>query len=150
MRVVERTVELPLSADAVWERLLQGETFLYVARGLLGVANPGAVRGPFCAGQSVRLWLRLLHVVPAGWHDLTIERIDPVHRVMQTRERSWLLPVWNHTLTVEATEAGRSRYTDRIEFQARGSTRLAVPIVRAFFAYRQWRWQKLAGDRARS
>ncbi len=147
-RVVVRSTIVALPAEVVWQRLQQGETFLYVARGLLGVADPKAVYGTFQVGQTVRLRLRILHVIPAGWHELTIDSVDPQRRTMRTRERSWLLPVWNHTLSVEPVGENQSRYTDRIEFRARWFSSLAEPLVRGFFAHRQRRWRKLARETA--
>lgn len=144
MRIVQRTTLLPLPVDAVWKQLLLGETFLYVARGILGVANAEAIRGPFHVGRTGALRLRAFHLVPVGKHEITVVSIDPVQHVIQTRERSWLLPVWNHTLTVAADGEETSRYTDRIEFDAGWLTPLAVPLVMAFFAYRQARWRRLA------
>lgn len=144
MRMVERTTLLPLQVDAVWKQLLLGETFLYVARGLLGVANAEAIRGPFHVGRRATLRLRAFHLVPVGEHEITVVSIDPVQHVIQTRERSWLLPVWNHMLTVAADGPLRSRYTDRIEFDAGWLTPLASPLVMAFFGHRQRRWRRLA------
>lgn len=144
MMIVERTTILPLPVDSAWKQLLLGETFLYVARGLLGVANAEAIRGPFHVGRTVTLRLWVFHLVPVGEHEITVTSIDPAQHVVQTRERSWLLPIWNHTLSVTADGPLRSRYTDRIEFDAGWLTPLAAPLVMAFFAYRQRRWRSLA------
>lgn len=148
MRTIERSVDLPLSADAVWALLQRGETFLYVARGVLGVANPEAVRGELAVGRCVRLQLRLFHVLPAGWHELTIAAVDPVRHTIRTQERSPLLRIWNHTLSVVALDRQRSRYTDRIEFDAGPLTAVAAPLVSLFFAHRQRRWRRLARQQA--
>jgi hypothetical protein len=120
-------------------------TFLYVARGVLGVPSLSGRCEPFTVGERGTGWLFLFHVIPPSSHTIEVVAVDEVDHTIATHEGGGLLRTWNHTLQVEPVDGDRdrSRYSDTIELDA---GRLTPIVVRAtlIFRYRQRRWHRLA------
>jgi hypothetical protein len=134
---------LAATADRVWSAMRYPGTFLYVARGLLGMPSLQGRCEPFHAGEVGTGWLFLLHVIPLSRHTIEVTAVDPDRRTITTHEHGGLLRVWDHTLHVEPVDDRTCRYADTIEVDAGGLTPLVARIATAIFRYRQRRWHRL-------
>jgi hypothetical protein len=83
-------------------------------------------------------------VVPLGTHALTIERIDPAAREIQSREHDRLVHRWDHLIRVRATADGRTRYSDDIDIGAGPLTPLVWLFANFFYRHRQRKWRLVA------
>jgi ligand-binding SRPBCC domain-containing protein len=141
---VHREVELDASATRVWQAMLQPSTMLYVLRGLFSFPALSGRIDPVTEGESGTGWTLLFHVIPFARWTIKIVRVDPESRTIATKEHGGVIRTWNHTLHVEAVDTNRSRYSDTIEVNAPGPTRITATIVNLMFAYRQRRLRHLA------
>ena len=135
---------LPAPADRVWSAMQYPGTFLYVARGLLGVPSLQGRCEPFHQGEAGTGWLFLFHVIPLSRHTIEVVSIDDDRRTITTHEHGGLLRRWDHTLHVEPLDDSRSRYADTIELDAGALTPLMARVASAIFRYRHRRWHRLA------
>lgn len=144
-RVVVQSV-LPATPAKVWNRVKQPATLVEVTHPLLGFVTRDGRPLPeeLQKGDTSRLRLLGLGVVPLGNHDITITRIDNKKREMATSESGQLAPIWNHTIRVEAGDKGQSLYTDQVDLAAGPLNPIIGQFAYFFFRYRQTRWQRLA------
>lgn len=116
------------------------ELFKYVVWPVLRV--PLRETGEFSVGSefSARLWF--FQVIPGWTHHLKIVTDDELE--LYTNERSGPARIWNHRLTFVPTGKSSCRYTDEIEVEGGLLGVGTAAFIRIFFAYRQWRWRRLA------
>ncbi|MEM8561599.1 MAG: hypothetical protein AAGF57_05155 [Pseudomonadota bacterium] len=88
--------------------------------------------------------LKYLGAIPAGLQAIVISFPDAEEDsfTLCDRGHSRLIPVWNHTINVTATDDG-VRYEDHVEMSAGVLTPVVGFFARQFFAHRQRRWHKL-------
>lgn len=139
----------PAAPDEIWQRLARVDTMRYVARPLLMFASAEGGGEEWQAGETMRFRLRILGILPLGFHTVRLDTVDSAAYTMQTRESSRLIPVWNHHIAVAAAEDGRSRYTDSLEIGAGWRTGFVYWFAKLFFRHRHKRWFRLLrqGDR---
>lgn len=142
---VSRTSILAMSPAQVWARVTTPLLLREVAAPLLRLRPAAGEAWPeqWAEGQTIRLRLFALGLLPLGPHTLTIARVDEDARTIQTHESSPLLRLWEHRIAVEPAGDGHARYTDTVHFDAGRMTPIVGPFVRAFFAHRHRRWQSL-------
>ena len=139
---LETTLHAPL--ERVWSAMQYPGTFLYVARGVLGVPSLRGRCEPFTVGESGTGWLLLFHVIPLSRHTIEVIAIDEDRHAISTHEHGGLLRTWNHTLQVEPIDADTSRYSDTIELDAGALTPVVARVATTIFRHRQRRWHRLA------
>lgn len=142
--VVDRSVDLDATADAVWAAVRTPAAFRTVARGIVDLPTLAGRDDDWRAGETVRGPLRLFRAVPAGEYVIHVESVDDATRTMQTRERGGLVRRWDHTLSVTPLADGRSRYRDLVVIDAAALTPVVTALADAFYAVRQRRWRSLA------
>lgn len=142
---ISRTSILAMSPAQVWARVTTPRLLREVAAPLLRfrLAPGEAWPEQWAEGQTIRLRLYALRLLPLGPHTLTIARVDEGARTIQTHESSPLLRLWEHRIAVESAGNGHTRYIDTVHFDAGRLTPIVAPFVRAFFAHRHRRWQSL-------
>lgn len=144
---VQVSTELEASADHVWERLLQKQTFLDLTRGWLAIENTQAWPNPlFLQGASLVMKLRLFGRGPLSSHEVHVVRVDESAREIATQEYSRIVDVWNHCMRVEVLPGNRSRYTDLIEIRAGLLTPVVWLFASLFYRARQRRWERLLAE----
>lgn len=94
--------------------------------------------------EAVEVQLRLFDLVPIGWHQIIVEKIDQESFRVQTKEKGQFLPTWNHLIELQSTTDDRTVYTDSIDVYAGTRTGMAASLVSWFLRYRQARLRKLA------
>jgi len=135
---------LDTDADNAWRLIKKPSTFLFVARGLLGVSGSRNWPDEWCAGQTINTRLWLFHLLPAWRHEIRVLSLDDSSRVIKTAEKGGLVQTWNHALLVEPISADRCRYTDKLDVDAGILNLLVWLFLQTFFRYRQMRLRKLA------
>lgn len=144
---VHVSTELEVSADYVWERLLQKKTFLYLTRGWLAIENTQAWPDRlFLQGETIVMKLRMLGLGPLSSHEVNIVRVDESAREIATQEYSRIVDVWNHCMRVEVLPGNRSRYTDRVDISAGLLTPAVWLFASLFYRARQRRWESLLAE----
>lgn len=142
-RTVRVSSELDAPAEVVWTLVCRPATLRFVASPVLRFPGLRPRDDTWREGETAHTWLLLLGLLPLGRHRLTLERLDPVARELQSDEGGGLVNSWRHLITVEAGPAGRSRYTDVVEVDAGGLTVPVVLFARAFYRWRHRRWRQL-------
>jgi hypothetical protein len=144
MAVVDRSIVLPASADAVWAAVQTPGAFRLVTRGLLVMpAWRGRVE-PWQEGESGLGWVLLFGVVPLSRHHIHLVDLDHRTRTLRSNEHGGVIRRWDHDITVEPMTGGRCRYRDRIEIDAGALTPVVAAWARFFYWARQRRWVGLA------
>ena len=146
METIHLETELDAPVDQVWDAMRRPDTFLYVVRGLFSMPKLAGRTERFEAGEGGTGWLFAFHVIPVYRHTINVVSVDPVTHTIRTREHGGMLRVWNHTLHVEPTDGGRSRYADTVEIDAGRLTPVVVRGAREIFRYRQRRWRRLVRE----
>lgn len=121
--VVERSVEVPASADKVWAAIERPETLGQLMRGALGFRVDGGFPARWRVGDRLRLRPMLFHVLPLSRADIRVERLDAAVRVLETRERVGPIRRWRHRLTVSPIDDSRCRYTESVDARSGRSLR---------------------------
>jgi len=143
MRTVTVETDLPTGADRVWQAMCHPASFTYVTRGVIGFPALAGRTEAYREGERGRGWLLLFHVIPLARHTIELVELNPATRTLRSREHSWLLRVWNHTLQVEPNGQGDCRYRDTVELDAGPLTGLVAAFANWFYRYRQRRWHTL-------
>ncbi|MEO1062922.1 MAG: hypothetical protein AAFZ07_16040 [Actinomycetota bacterium] len=144
MRTITVSTTLEAPADAVWATVQLPEAFVHVAGSLARYPVAERHPHPWRVGDEIVGWTFLLRVLPFSRHRLAVRVVDDERRVLATEEGGGLLRRWDHVITVEDEDDGRTRYTDRIDIDAGPLTPVVVAYASAFYRYRQRRWRGLA------
>jgi hypothetical protein len=100
-------------------------------------------------GTTVRLRTYAFRVLPLGDHAIHVERVDPSHREIQTREHSRLIRRWDHRIRVRPTPDGHTLYSDEIDIDAGLLTPLVWLFAQGLYRHRQRGWRRVARRLAR-
>jgi len=138
------STSLDTDAERAWRAVQRKSTFLYVTKGVLGIADADRYPEEWHAGDVVRARLVFFGFLPGWMHELRLVRVDGERRELYTNERGGVLSAWNHCITVEPAGATRCRYTDEIDMDAGLLTPLVWLYAHIFFRYRQMRLRRLA------
>lgn len=129
------------------EQVLTTRLLHYIARPLVSFSPVGADPLPDTWTEGTH-WvrLRLFGVLPLGKQAIVIS-ILPVTRGFALRDAGYstLIPVWDHTLTIEPSPKG-ALYTDTVEVKAGLLTPFIWLFAQVFFRHRQRRWRALAAS----
>ena len=135
---------LSASADDVWERLLQKETFLQIIRGWLTVKNshtwPATLFRP---ASTFVMQIRPFGIGPVSTHTVNVIRVDQAAKEIETEEKGQLVNAWNHKVRVETLPENQSLYTDCIHLNAGLLTPFAWLFAVLFYRQRQKRLRLL-------
>lgn len=158
MATIEVTCVLDCAAPVAAEMLARTATLVHVVRPVFAVANRDELPERFAAGDRLEVRMRLFGVFPQPRHRIEIVELvsGPDGARAQTRESGGMIHQWNHTLLAEpiAGEPHRTRYTDRVEIEAKCAlTSTVAALSTRFYRHRKRRLQVLAaharrGDRA--
>jgi len=143
-RTVMKTSIFPSPKEVVFKRIKELSTLQYVAA-------PFASFAPLNVGMS-SVWrenedfafrFKLFCVLPFGVHRIRVVELDEALHTIYTEETNAHVPTWNHRITLKATEAGETQYTDEVEIDAGWKTPLVCLWAKCFYAHRQKKWLKL-------
>jgi hypothetical protein len=138
----------PVMADTVWTLLTRVETLRYIAfpYAVFSSADSGdadAEKAAWQEGETLRFKLRIFGFFPVGVHTIFLETMNLGTYTVVSREHDNLVPVWNHTITIEPRGDDSCVYTDTVEFDAGFLTGVVSLWGAAFYRHRQKRWIKL-------
>lgn len=132
--------------EAVWEKLSNLDTLMWICkpRARFGlISGDLAADGKWRQGVVYKFRLRLHGFVPMGVHEIKIESVDREKMEIRSRERNKIVTAWNHLITLQRTDDGKTLYTDIVELHAGVFTCTAALWSRAFYRHRQRRWRRL-------
>lgn len=142
------SLQLPVSADDVWALLLRRDTFLYLIRGWLDVADTNTWPETFFThGAIYKMRIRIFGWGPMLTHKVCVTHVDANARIIETEERGGLVTAWNHRMQVEALSCNRSQYTDYVRLNAGLLTPVVWLFARWFYIARQRRWLQLLNEK---
>lgn len=123
--------------------LVKRDTFLYVARGILGYTDANRWPEEFHDGQEIDTRIVFFHLIPTWRHHLRLIHVDEGRREILSQKRGGFVRAWNHRIHIEPENTVRCQCTDEIEVRAG----LLTPLVWAFahlsLRYRQLRLRRL-------
>ena len=93
------------------------------------------------AGSESSFCFRLFGIIPYGIHTIRVVRVDPGG--ISSRESNPHVPVWNHDISLVATDERHTEYTDRVEIHAGWKTFFIWLWANAFYRHRQRKWIEL-------
>lgn len=136
-------------ADRIWDEVQTPRLLNYVTRGRIAFDPIDPPRFPErWAEGEYRVAMRGFGFVPLGKQTIGIELPPPRSdtRIVRDNGRGQLFRTWDHWIFIEPLDAQRTRYTDRVTFDAGFLNLLAKPFVRDFYRHRQARWKRLIAD----
>lgn len=146
MRLVMKSRLEGIHAEALWEQLQRPTSFQKVTFPLMRF-RPQASEGfpvRWMEGDSYRLVMYLLGVIPLGHHTIRFVKIDRERMRISTDESGMLLREWRHTMEVnQAAEEQTVRFSDTLELNNGLLTLPTYVGVYVFFVYRHWRIKSL-------
>jgi hypothetical protein len=145
MRVYVESV-LPCPAEKVWEEVQRPPLLLEVIRPLFRFVPADDPQFPerWLQGATVRCRGYLFRIIPIGMHTIFLERIDPVAREIQSREKGALVRRWDHLIRVRPSGDGWTHYSDEIILAAGWATLFVWLFAHWFYRHRQRRWRRVA------
>lgn len=142
------SLQLSASADDVWALLLRRDTFLYLIRGWLDVADTNTWPETFFTpGATYKMRIRLFGWGPVFSHKVCVTRVDANAKVIEIEESGGLVTAWNHRMQVDALSCNRSHYTDYVRLNAGLLTPVVWLFARWFYVARQRRWLRLVNGK---
>jgi hypothetical protein len=145
MRAFVETV-LPCPAEKVWDELQRPALLREITRPLFRFlpAKPPQFPERWSDGATLHFRGYLFGIIPLGIHSIFLERIDPVEREIQSREKDALVPRWDHLIRVRPTDDGETLYSDEIIIEAGWLTPFVWLFAQAFYRHRQRKWRRIA------
>jgi hypothetical protein len=137
---------LPCTADQAWEEVQKSALLREVAWPLVTFQPVGAPALPERWEHQTIYQVKcyLFGIIPIGTHTLFMERIDPTTQEIQSRERDWMVPRWDHLIRIQDAGAGQTQYSDEIDIDAGPLTSVVWLFAHCFYAHRQRRWRRVA------
>lgn len=83
--------EFPAGADGFRSRLLDPDTFRFIAQGFIAAEPIDPLPACFASGVTLRLKLRYFHFIPSHEHCIAFLAVDPQRRVVEAREEGGLI-----------------------------------------------------------
>ena len=114
--VIRKTSVFPASRETVFEKLQELETLQYIARPYATFEPVGPAASVWTAGSESSFCFRLFGIIPYGIHTIQVVRVDPGG--ISSRESNPHVPVWNHDISLVATDERHTEYTDRVEIRS--------------------------------
>ncbi|MEM8661765.1 MAG: hypothetical protein AAGF35_12845 [Pseudomonadota bacterium] len=143
--IFSRLTLLPCSFERAVTEVKSTRLLHYIAHPLVKFVPHDPPTLPECWGEET-YWCKLKYfgAVPAGLQAIVISfpKSEEDSFILCDRGHSRLMPVWNHTITLIATDNG-VRYEDNVELSAGVLTPIVGFFAQLFFAHRQRRWHKL-------
>ncbi len=144
---VQVMTRLNCPSDKIWQLLLTSGLTEYLSWPFLSFSPIDHQNLPalWTEAQPVLVRLRLFDVIPLGWHNIRVEKIDHAERIIKTQETGQFIPLWNHTIKLQPAEENQTVYMDTIDLYAASQTSVISSLVGWFMRYRQARLRRLAG-----
>lgn len=136
---------LASAPERTWEMVRTAGIMNHVSWPLLRIVPyPNQLPAIWEEGREVRVRILGFGFIPLGEHNIRIERIDPEHYEIISRESGQFVQIWNHTIRLQSYGRSLTLYTDEVEIYAGALTPIAAYFAKFFYRYRQTRWQRLA------
>jgi len=151
--ILETRLKAPV--DRVWDALQHPETFAKISAPLVRIKPEGAAAVPTdWASGPFAVRLLAFGILPVGWQiiDLTVTPAAEGGEgggQMHDHGHGSLARGWHHVITV-APDGSGTRYRDCLDVDAGWRTAFLVPMLRAFYRYRQRRLARLLDTRPRA
>lgn len=140
---------LPCSADTAWKEVLRTGHFtsLIFPMALFWPRDRADFPEQWEEGQELEGRTFLYGFIPfGGMRTLQIQRVDHENKELWSHEFDRMVQTWDHHIKVEAMPGNNQscRYTDEILLYAGRWTDLVARWCRAFYRFRQRKWQRIA------
>ncbi|MFT3793748.1 hypothetical protein [Flavobacterium sp.] len=137
--------EIQIPADVAWEKVQTSALLHFIAKGKIRFKpTQGHFPQKWTQGQTVSTRMFLYNSLPMGGiHSIHFEKIDPVGRIIQTREWDSCAKVWDHTISIKQVTDTSILYQDEITIYAGIWTKWVTAWAKSFYRHRQGRWQQV-------
>lgn len=140
-KIITRAINLPLSADTVWQLVQRPKTFAYLTSPLMSARTE--IPDQAFTGLVMKGRLFFLSVIPLWVHRLEMKKVDSQLRMLETDEHGGPFRVWRHRIEVASRDESSCEYRDTLEIDAGRLTPILAYSVRFMFFYRHLRWRSL-------
>jgi len=132
-----------------WKKIIEPKSLQYVASPILSFLPIAGedLGAEWVTDKTYKLKLRLFRIIPLGFHQIKVIRIDRVSNTIVTNESGSLAPIWNHTVIFSQIGQRELRYTDEIEIGAGMLTPAVWLFAHLFYRHRQRRWKHLLSQK---
>jgi hypothetical protein len=139
-----RTI-LPCAESELWQKISQPRALQYVALPILNFvpARGDELTGEWLIGRVYRLKLYFLKLIPLGWHNIRLVKMDKDTNTISSQESGLLARMWNHNISFREAGPGKVSYADEIGIQAGWLTPAIWLFAHLFYRHRQRRWKVL-------
>lgn len=143
-KTVTVTSVFPAVTDTIWKHLVKVETLQYIAA-------PFASFKPLTSddalvwkeGTTAKYRLRVFNLLTMGIQTIQVRQFDQAAGCVCTEESNRVVPLWNHTITLQPLRANTVQYTDVVEIGTGWKTGIVALWSKAFYRHRQKRWLNL-------
>jgi hypothetical protein len=142
--------EISIDIDTAWTKVKTSKLLNFIAEGKVKFKPTGG-RFPeiWKEGDTVSTKMYVYGFIPfGGLHSLYFEKIDPVTKVLQTREWDNAAKVWDHKISLQKLTDNSILYEDEIIIYGGILTGFITSWAKSFYVHRQKRWQLVATNPA--
>src|SRR5690606_24160856 len=142
---IKLTTALAARPERVWAEVQTSRLLQHVAAPLVRFRAINPIELPEAwADASYEVQVLVFGWLSAGRQLVRISRSESgTARVLRDDGSGQLARVWNHTIRVEPSPGGGTRYTDIVEVQAGVLTPFVWAFAQMFYRHRQRRWRAL-------
>jgi hypothetical protein len=136
---------MPVARHVFWSRLTTVASLRFVCKPWIYFRYCGKrpLNDRWHEGETFPFFLWLFKVVPLGYHSIQLEKIDPAHYAIQSRERGSVVTTWDHLITLQEIAPNETHYADEVDLYAGWLTPVVAWWSTRFYEHRQRRWRTL-------
>jgi hypothetical protein len=127
------TAQYPRDADTVFAEAARFDEMIDTTRGV--ATYRGLPDGPMKQGKTYTAYVVVWGILHNPRYEVTVDRVDPAARIVQTREHGRSIRRWDHWLTVTPDDGG-CIWTDRVVIDSGWLGPVMVRIARSLYRAR--------------
>lgn len=135
-RKIVVTAHYPRNADELFAEAVQVDELAEAMRGI--ARYDGLPSGAVREGETYMVDITLFGVIKTPDHRMHVETLDPVSRVIQSRESNAQVSRWDHTLSIQPRHRG-CIWTDTVMIEAERMEWLVARFAAFVYARRHRR-----------
>lgn len=135
--------EILLDIDTAWEKLQTSALLEFISKPKV-LFKPIGEKFPinWSAFEKVSTKILLFGFIPfGGTHNIYFQKIDPINKMLQTKEWDNAAKIWNHTIVLKKLTNNSIYYTDKVVIYGGMLTGFIATWAKLFYTHRQKRWK---------
>ena len=130
-------------SEIIWEKLLDLDTLIEICKPKASFKSVS--ENPLKWEENIiyRFKLFMYGFIPLGEHEILLESINESQKEIQSREHNRIVKIWNHLISMNMTENGKTFYTDSVELYSGVFTYFTALWSISLYKHRQRKWCKI-------